>query len=253
MIILKRFAPYWSLGGVTLLLYIGMMMPSTWGWIIAGLVLVPIIFVIVVKQPQWRIEYFGFSISMIVLLLSSYIFILIQESVFLNYTIFGLTLILFFLFTKNLIVFLYNPAKYIPYSLEHISTYSNIVTSFFIYVSVFTFFVLGAGRMRYIMLATLLGTALVVWQTFWIQKIPWKRARWYLAVITMVMVEGVWALHFWPVSYLVSGLLLTIFLYILLHLSRLYVTDSLTRKRLTRYLLTAGITVTALLVTARWI
>jgi hypothetical protein len=253
MIILKRFTPYWTTAVIGLCLFGGFLLPDVWRWVLVGLLSIPIVQVLIYHQPKWRLDYVGFSSPMLLLLLSTYGFVLMQESIFWSYLSVGITIILFFLFTKNLAIFLYQPAKYIPYSLEHISTYSNVVASFFLYVSIFMFFILGVGRLRYMLLVGLVGTLIVVWQTFWIQKISWKRSKWYAAIISLVAVEAIWVLHFWPVSYFTSGLLLTIGLYMLLHISRHYVSDTLTRQRSVRYILIASITSLVLLLTTQWI
>lgn len=253
MIILKRFTPYWTTAVIALCLWLGFFQPNAWKWVLIGLCIIPIVQVVIYHQPKWRLEYLGFSTPMLVLLLSTYCFVLMQESVALKYVSVGMAVILFFLFTKNIAIFLYQPAKYIPYSLENISIYSNMVASFFLYISIFTFFILGVGRLRYALLAALVGTAIVVWQTFWIQKISWNRSKWYVAIISLVALEMVWVLHFWPVSYFTSGLLLTIGLYMLLHLARNYVSETLTRQRTIRYILIASITSTVLLLTSQWI
>ncbi len=253
MIILKRFTPYWTTAVITTCLFAGFIYPDAWRWVLAGLIIVPLLQVVIYKQPKWRLEYIGFSTPMLVLVLSTYAFALMQENIVLTYVSVAIAIILFFLFTKNLAIFLYQPAKYIPYSLEHISTYSNVVASFFLYISIFTFFILGVGRLRYMLLAGFIGTMLVVWQTFWIQKIAWKRSRWYAVIIALVAVEAIWVVHFWPVSYFTSGLLLTIGLYMLLHLARHYVSETLSRQRTIRYILIASITSIVLLLTTQWI
>lgn len=253
MIIFKRFTPYWTTAVIAACLFVGFLYPDVWRWVLAGLICVPILQVLIYRQPKWRLEYIGFSTPMLVLLLSTYGFVLMQESIVLTYVSVSITIILFFLFSKNIAIFLYQPAKYIPYSLEHISTYSNVIASFFLYISIFTFFILGVGRLRYMILAGFIGTLLVVWQTFWIQKVAWARSRWYSLIIALVAVEAIWVIHFWPVSYFTSGLFLTIGLYMLLHISRHYVSETLTRQRAIRYVLIASITSIVLLLTTQWI
>ena len=252
MIIIKRTIPYIASILAAVLLLAGGWYPQQWQWIGPAIAALPIISIIAMRQPQWRSEYIGLSISNLMLLLSAYTFILIQESAFIMYTITTITVVCFFLFLKNLSIFLFEPAKYIAYSLEHISRYSNVVASFFVYTSIFMFYVLGIGRIRFFLLAALLSTAILCWQTFWIQKVPFKRSRWFILVITLLIVEGVWALHYWSTSFFISGFVLTIGLYMLLHISRLYLTELLTRSNVTKFIAVSIITVGVLLVTAQW-
>ncbi|MDP3970348.1 MAG: hypothetical protein Q8P90_01475 [bacterium] len=252
MIIIKRLTPYWSAIIILTLFLVGIYYPTNWQWIIGLLFIVPVLEVLIMRQRHWRLDYLGLSLASIILLVSAYTFMLIQESSLLIYVIIGVTVILHFLFVKNLSVFLFQPAKYIAYSLEHISQYSNVVASFYLYVSIFIFQILGLGRLRYLLAAAMVGTAILVWQTFWIQKVTWKRGALYAFIITLVIVELIWVFHFLPASFFVSGFLLTIGLYLMLHLSRHYLAEALTKKQVVRYILTSLIAVVVLLVTAKW-
>ena len=148
---------------------------------------------------------------------------------------------------------LFQPSRYIPYSLEHMSTYSTMVAAFFAYVSMFMFAVLHLSRLRYLLIAAILVTAVMVWQTFWIQKLPWQRARWFVLVLTSVIVESIVVLYYWPISFFVNGALLTIIFYVSLHLSRHYLAETLTRRLIIRYSGLAMFASVILLVSAKWI
>lgn len=245
--------PYWSTTLVVVALVYGYTHPVNWLPIGITLFCIPLLDVLVIRQAHWRLEYIGLSAAGIVLLLAAFGFILIQESPWIINVVIVITAIFHFLFLKHLVVFLFEPAKYITYSMEHVSKYSNVVASFFLYVSIFIFYILGIGRLRYLLLVALVTTAILVWQTFWIQKLPWRRTKWFVIIITLIMLQGVWALHFWPVSFFVSGFLLTIGLYIILNLARHYLTESLSRSLVIRYVITSGVAVTILLATARWV
>ena len=120
------------------------------------------------------------------------------------------------------------------------------------YVSLFIFSILKLTRLRYIFIIALVLTALMVWQTFWIQKIAWAKAKWFVLVLSIVLTEVVVALYFWPVSFFVTGVTLTLLLYVALHLSRHHLTNTLTKQLVWRYLLTGSATLSVLLATAQW-
>ncbi len=234
-------------------MWVGVEYPDNWMQVIIALVTTSIVATVIMRKPEWRLEYIGFSIVPLVLTLSGYSFILIHESPLFIWMVIAIILVLYFLFMKNIAVFLYQPAKYITYSLEHISIYSNLMASFFLYVSAAMFFILGVGRLRYILLYVAISTVVLIWQTFWIQKIPQRRAWLFVIVISAVMVQAFWALHFWPVAYYVSGGVLTLSLYCLLHLSRMYVTDMLNRATIIRYVTVTGLAFVIVLATSRWL
>lgn len=252
MIILKRLTTYLAILAALVLLWYGSVEPSSWLMITISLAVVPVIAIIIMRQPQWRMEYIGLTIGSIVLLLSAYSFILIQEAQWVINCIILVTVAFYGLFMKNLSLYLFDPSKYVTYSLEHISKYSNIVASFYLYSSLFMLYILGITRLRYL-IAIAFGTTLVlVWQTFWIQKVQLSKATHYIVLITLVMIEGFWALHYWPVSFIVSGFVLTIALYVLLHISRHSITQTLSRSLVLRYTITSCIAVVILLATAQW-
>jgi hypothetical protein len=101
-------------------------------------------------------------------------------------------------------------------------------------------------------IAALILSALMIWQTFWMQKIPWVKARLFVLVLSIVLTEVVVALYYWPVSFFVSGITMTLLLYVLLHLSRHHLTNTLTRQLVVRYCGIGSLALVLLLVTADW-
>ena len=127
MLILKRFTPYWtSLVIMGLLLWL-LLAPTHWLLILIAIVSGPVIATLIVRQPQWRSEYLWLTVPMLLLVGGGYTFLLIQETLSLQIAAIICTGVFFFLFEKNLSVFLFQPAKYIPFSLEHIVTYCNVI------------------------------------------------------------------------------------------------------------------------------
>ncbi|MBI2415474.1 MAG: hypothetical protein HYV33_02290 [Candidatus Kerfeldbacteria bacterium] len=252
MNILRRLSPYWSTALIIGCFWLGQHNPEAWPWVLTGFVATTALVVWCLHQPHWRSEYVALGCSPLLVVVSGYSFILIQELPWLIISLIAVISLFYFIYVKHLAVYVGDPAHYVPYSLEHISTYSNVVASFFFYVSIFMFFILQVSRLRYMMLMALVVTAVIVWQTFWIQKITGRAARWFIIAITLVITETVWVVHFWPVSFFVSGFLLTLVLYVLLHLCRHHLTTTLTRTIIWRYLGIGGLAAVLLLLTARW-
>jgi hypothetical protein len=252
MLILKRLTPYWTSLSVILLLTWVTQDPTKWLWVLILVLVLPVIAVLIMHQPTWKFEYVGLTVPMLLLVGGGYTYLLIQEQVILQIAAVLCTGLFFFLFEKNLAIFLFQPAKYIPFSLEHIVTYCNVVASFFAYVSLFIFSILRLTHLRYIFIVGMVITALLVWQTFWIQKIPWNKSKWFVLVLTLVIAQLIVVVYYWPVSFFVSGILLTLVLYVLLHLSRHHLTNTLTKQLLWRYVITGSIALIILLATAQW-
>lgn len=252
MLILKRLTPYWTTLAVFGLLTWVVQRPAAWLVVLVLLLLIPITAVLIMRQATWRYEYVWLAVPMLLLVGGGYAYLLIQEQVLLQVVAIVCISLFFFLYEKNLTIYLFQPAKYIPFSLEHIVTYCNIVASFFVYVSLFIFAILRLTHLRYVFIIGMALTGLLVWQTFWIQKIPWAKAKWFVLVLTLIIGQLIVALYYWPVSFFVSGVLLTLVLYVLLHLSRHHLTNTLTKQLLWRYVITGTIALVVLLATAQW-
>lgn len=252
MIILQRLTPYIVTLASALLLWFGMASPLHWSWVTSGLIALPFFAVLLMHQSHWRLEYLGLAAPMILLLLGTYSFLLIQENIWLQLIALVVTTICFFLFEKNVAVFLFQPSRYIPYSLEHISIYCTMVAAFFCYVSVAMLGQLHLTRLRYLFIIMFILTAIMVWQNFWIQKIAWPKMWRFIVVISVVLTQVLAALYFWPVSFFVVGCLLTLMLYLILHLSRHFLMQTLTKRLTWRYSLICIAATTFILATAQW-
>lgn len=244
--------PYIAAVATVILFVVGLYWPMQWFGIAFGLGAVPILVTVIMRQPQWRMEYVGLSAPMVILLLSTYAFLLIQEEWWLQLAAGSIAVICLLLFEKHVSVFLYQPSRYIPYSLEHVSIYSTMVAAFFCYVSLAMFAVLHISRLRYLFVFAALLTAIMVWQAFWIQKISFSTMWRFILVITVVMTEGLIVFYFWPVSFFASGGLLTLMLYFMLNISRHHLMQTLTRRLLIRYGVISLMAVLLIVSTAQW-
>lgn len=252
MIIIQRLIPYMVAVLSASLLWFGMNNPLLWPWVASGLVVVPLLAIGVMHQAHWRLEYLGLSAPMVILLLGTYSFLLIQENVWLKLAGLVVAVICFFLFEKNIAVFLFQPSRYIPYSLEHISIYCTMVAAFFCYVSVAMLGQLHLARLRYLFMIIAGLTAIMVWQNFWIQKINWGKMSRFIVIISLAVTEVFAALYFWPVSFFVVGCLLTLMLYLILHLSRHFLMQTLTKRLTWRYSFISLAATIFILATAQW-
>ncbi len=148
--IIKRLVPYLVAAASIGLFALGLIWPQRWFLVGLGLVLLPLLAALLMHQTIWRLEWIGLTMPMIILLLGTYTFMLIQENWWWQVAGAGVAVLCFFLFEKNIAVFLFQPTKYVPYSLEHISMYCTTVAAFFCYVSLAIFVGLHLGRLRYL-------------------------------------------------------------------------------------------------------
>lgn len=83
----------------------------------------------------------------------------------------------------------------------------------------------------------------------WLKLASWQ----FWLFLTILELEILIALSFLPLSYLVLGILSTLFYYSVLNFSRLYFEDRLTRKKIKNYTLFTIISLIIIFLTARWL
>jgi hypothetical protein len=136
--------------------------------------------------------------------------------------------------------------------LENISHFINLLSSFFIYTSVFAFYVLSVTRLRWLIASLFLITAILAWQTLWINKISKMRMRYLPWLMALIIVELFWVCHYWPTGFYVNGLILVVIYYVMINLSRLYFLDTLNKKYILKYLISSSLIIFLILLTAQW-
>jgi len=163
----------------------------------------------------------------------------------------GVGLLLYFLINQYYLYF-YVPFKYQPYSLESLALYLSILSSFLFLVSSFGALILLQIPRMYLILATLIFFSLLTYQYFWINKYSWNKSWPFISIIVSVLLESFVVVTYLPTGYYVNALILTIFYYLMLSLSKLSISGSLTSKKVLGFLTVGGLCLLAVLFSARW-
>ncbi|MEK7158775.1 MAG: hypothetical protein AAB733_04355, partial [Patescibacteria group bacterium] len=222
-----------------------------WVWIFTGIVLL----LSVVLINDWNVigmMFVGLFIPPFFFWSGAYAIAMFFGFPFFQHLIAALSAGALWWFFENLFYYRYRPSEYLPYALENISSYLNIASSFFWFSTLFNFILLfnlqeGAVTMG----ATAMASALIL-QTFWVNKIAMKDYRVLWGVITLLMGEAFWIMHFSPLDPYVTGLLMTILLYVFVHLSRHHFLQSLSPNVIRRYFLIGGSVFLITLLSAQW-
>jgi hypothetical protein len=193
-----------------------------------------------------------FLITPLSLVLSGLFFIIFLENLFLKHFLAILISILVGFFLENIIIYIYFHERYQASSLENISNYLNLISIFFFTSSIFGVFSFLNISLWLLTILILVIVALLIYETMWINKF-FSFKKWiYILVISLISVETFWAVTFLPVSFYVSGAILTIVYYILSGLSRNYLLGILDKRILKRYLIVSIIVLILILGTAKW-
>src|SRR6056297_1327 len=133
---------------------------------------------------------------------------------------------------------------------DNISYYSGFLALFFIFSFIFG----SQGSLFFAVYLTLIlifALILTTYQFFYMQGIREKQNYIYIFIITLILTEITWVFFFLPFSYNIGGLVLAIIYYLILGLTRLFLKNSLNKKKLKFYLSLSSGCIIIILLTAR--
>ncbi|MFH1523149.1 MAG: hypothetical protein ABIE43_05035 [Patescibacteria group bacterium] len=157
-----------------------------------------------------------------------------------------------YFYLRNFYYYIFKPNYYKSQILENISSYGNFLIIFFL--SSFTFGLQSFLNIPIWILITIILPiiALVIYNVMWINKINFKIGFIYILVSCLILTEISWSLSFLPLNYNISGLVLAICYYVIVGLIRYYLRGDL-NKRIVKFYLSFGlISISLILLTARW-
>lgn len=187
-----------------------------------------------------------------------------MSSLVMAYSVFmGSKLIIQLLFISN-VVFLYiyfrhvyyyllNPLAYEVFSIENISSYVNWLTFFLLAATVYGLQSFLNLSISWLVLLMLAATILIVYQIIWAYKIELKISLPYILISCLILVELFWSISFLPFNYNISGLCLAISYYVIIGLVKNHLFNKLDAKKVKIYLTLALISLSLILLTAKWI
>lgn len=252
MIIFKRLLPYLSCAILIAFLELSLKYYEqwlTWLFLILGVVFLTIL---ILNNFRLNKDFFGFLISPFCFFLGVLALLFFQEKVLWQQAVIIISCFVYWLFTNNVSLFLCKSKSYLPFSLENVSGYLNLLALFFIYVSSFSFYILSVSRLRWLLIIIFLSTWFLTWQTMWINKIAASRFKFFSFFLATITIEIYWALHYWPTSFFVNGLILAIIYYLAITFLRLSHSENLNKKNTVKYLILSSAVIIIVLATAQW-
>lgn len=163
----------------------------------------------------------------------------------------GVGLLLYFLINQYYLYF-YVPFKYQPYSLESLSLYVSILAALFFSIACFGSLILLQIPTYWIALAMLVFFFLLTYQYFWINKYSWSKSWLFILVIVLLIVELFAVTAYLPTGYYVNSLILTVVYYLTLGISKQSLSENLSKKKISGFLIVGGLCLLLVLISARW-
>lgn len=197
-------------------------------------------------------SYWQFAIPPATLFIAGAAYSLLVESPAVRH---GLALIVFALLVGvywNLYIFLYQPVRYQPHSLEHLSILCNLLTVFFGATSLYGLSLyLGLG-MPVVAAFTFFGGVILVQQSFWVSKLKFAETAPFLVIIPLFLTELSLGFSGLPVTHTVTGAAFTLAYYALLGVVRRSLRGTWSRRAGWRYAIVTFAGILAVFLTARW-
>lgn len=216
-------------------------------------VLVPLLFARLLLFEFKRPAFWVFLGTPFLLLLSSLMFFLLQESNEAKWILGAIVTVSLFLYAENLFAFYHLPSTYQAYSLEYLTLMMYIGSAFFFTSSAYMaqlFLELPLWAPAILVFASVLFSMLAV---FWVSKIGFETGVPYGVLGAVLLTQLYVALAFLPISFIANAAVFAVCLSTYFGLSRAYVLDKLTPVVTKRYLVFGVVLLVLIFGTATWI
>lgn len=230
-----------------------------WGGIFIAVWLFIVIWYLVRHSVRKQSNYMAFTellnyfITPLLLVLSGMLFLVFFSNVMFYRVISIFISFSSFLFLESIFIYLYYPQKYILSSLENVSSYLNIVVSFFLYSGYYGLVVFLHLQAKWLFVLLIALNLLLLLQTFFINKLKFKNVWLALLLALVIFIQLVWAIQYLPFTFLVKGVMVSLAYYTMSGLFRYYFLQSYNQKILWRHIMVVAVAIFFLLFTAKWL
>lgn len=222
--------------------------------LLAGLMVVVLLFVRLVGQTSKREFSFWYLVGMPAVFFSSAAGMSMFFETRLDRLLLALVVaILLFLFAEHIFHYVHLPVNYLAYGIEHLSLVLNVLTMFFLAATAFGFQMFLHLPLFLTSAAFFCVSAFVIYGTLWVSKVEHTHG-WRFALSGAVLTTELFmVVSFLPTGFYTNAALLALFFYLFLGLSRARFTDQLTSVLVRRYVVIAVILFATVLGTAQWV
>ncbi len=165
----------------------------------------------------------------------------------------GIVVSLFvFFFAEHVFTYMYLPAAYPAYAIEHLSLVLNVLSIFFAGAAGFGTRLFLQAPLYVLAPGFFLLALFIVYGTLWVSKVESRAAFPYAFAGALLMTELFSVVSFLPTGLYTDAAVLTLCLYLFLGVTRAHFLDKLSRTVVRRYLFTGAALVAAVFGTAQW-
>lgn len=204
------------------------------------------------SKREFNKRLLAFLLSPLILLLSSFVFIVFLENLIILRVVCAISAVLLFLTIDQTLNYFYFTSKYQPYTLENLALYNNIISFFYFSSALFSALIFLRLMLLLAVVLIYLVSFLLIFQILWISKIDWSKAKIFCVIIPLMLTELFVALTYLPLSFHVNALLLATGFYFFVGLSRLFLAGTLNRRNVLTHVLIASVLNILILITAQW-
>jgi hypothetical protein len=243
---------------VPLLIVLGLeiiLLRPKWFWGIGAILLTLLILGIwqllmkKVDKENWQ-----FFLAPFLFFLSSFLFFifLTPRNTWLKHLLILFIASLLAIILESIFNFLHRPEKYPLFAIENIYSYLDLIT-FFFFSTIFYYLAIFFNFPLWILvLFILILTHALIYQVFWANKVATKKSFIFISVISLILGELFWIINFWPTGFYFNALLLSLFYYTMVGISRYHLLDPLDKKVVRKYLMVGGVCLVIVLLTGKW-
>lgn len=254
MLLIKKTTVYFF-GLLNLVLFYLILIDPTriwWVAVVLSLVLILLLKTLTHTKSSFR-EFINFLIPGWWLVLSSILFLLTLENIYLKYLVVIFVPLVVFFYLQLIFSYLFLPHKYQPFSLVYLIEY---ITWFIVFFSAVGIFALQINlNLSYLITAALISvlSCLLLWQNFEANKHEVKKNIYYLLIYFLLSFEISGLLCWWPSNYYLKGFLMALIYFLFINLVSQQLKQVWNKKKNTWYILIILLIIMAILVTARWL
>jgi hypothetical protein len=226
--------------------------PNLWWLLLASALplLLLTVFDFTKRQLSWRLA--QFLILPVLFCTAVFIFLMFIENVGVYRVLGAFSAVALYMWLSQVLNYHYFSGRYQAYTLESLSLYLDIITIFFLSGAFFAGLVFFSVNLFLVLPVAAVTFGLLSYQVFWSYKFSWAQSWLLIFVNTLVLVEILAALSFGPMSFYVNALILTIIYYLITIISRDFLREELSRRRVVSYAILSAIIIILLFLTAQW-
>lgn len=198
-------------------------------------------------------EFWLFLAPPVIFISNAYLFFLFLERGLIYHVLAFVSGLLMYLYFENLFIYYYLREKYQPYSLENITSYLNVISTFLLASNVICLIIFLGISFWWLALISLILFFLLVLSHFWISKISWTDGKLFIIGISLLLLQILWAVKYFSTAFYIIGLIVAVSYYILTGIGRSHLIGDLDKKELARYLIAGLAIIVITLGFAQWI